>query len=258
MAAIFVALVLAAAQAVAQPPAPAVQAVASARVWEGRAAEFETALKNTPVVRITELEIGVTRPKRAFTAPGSLVESFAWKPLKPGRYRGYWESYKSEIAAYELDKLIGLDMVPPVVERRIDGETGAAVLWLRHVRSWQTILPLPKPATWGYTLARMKMFDDLIGNDDRNEGNLLVDEGWSLFLIDHSRAFSRDRALPFELQHIDRRLWQRMATLNDAVLTTNLGPWLDREQIRALLERRDRMRQAIDALVAKYGDKVFF
>jgi hypothetical protein len=35
-------------------------------------------------------------------APGGPVDSFTWKPIAPGRYGGYWESYKSEIAAYEL------------------------------------------------------------------------------------------------------------------------------------------------------------
>ena len=50
--------------------------------------------------------LGVTHPKRAFFKPGGLVASVAWKVLPPGRPAGYWESYKSEIAAYELDKLL--------------------------------------------------------------------------------------------------------------------------------------------------------
>ena len=85
---------------------------------------------------------------------------------------GYFESYKSEIAAYELDKLLGMNMVPVVVERRVENELGAAVMWVEGVRSWESVQPLPKPATWGFQLARMKMFDDLISNSDRNKGNL--------------------------------------------------------------------------------------
>jgi hypothetical protein len=49
-----------------------------------------------------------------------------------------------------------------------------------------------------------------------------------------------------------------MAALDEPTLKTGLGKWIDRAQIGALLRRRDRMKQAIDALVAKHGDKIFF
>jgi hypothetical protein len=236
-----------------QAPAPA-----AANIWEGRPTEFEEYLRTAPVTKIEEVPIGITHPKRAFTQPGGLARSFAWKPLRPGMYNGYWESYRSEIAAYELDKLLELKMVPVVVERRINGDTGAAVLWLEGVRSWEQILPLPKPPTWGTRLVRMKMFDNLVGNSDRNKGNMLVDEAWNLYLIDHSRAFVRDRKLPAPLQNIDRALWQRMQALDEATLDERLGKWLDRGQIRSILQRRDGLKKMIDALVAQNGDKVFF
>ncbi len=149
-------------------------------------------------------------------------------------------------------------MVPVTVEREVDRETGAAILWLEGVRSWETVLPLPKPATWGHQLARMKMFDDLIGNSDRNKGNLLVDSEWHLYLIDHSRGFVTDLKLPQELQNIDRRLWERMQGLDDTTLRASLGKWLDSRQIHSLLRRRDAMKKKIDALVAKNGQSAFF
>ena len=152
----------------------------------------------------------------------------------PGVQNGYFESYKSEIAAYELDKLLGLNMVPVVVERRVNNDLGAAVMWIEGVRSWETVLPLPKPATWDFQLARMKMFDDLISNSDRNKGNLLVDADWHIFLIDHSRAFVTDMKLPQELQNIDRKLWERMLALDEPGLKTTMGTWLDGRQIQAL------------------------
>jgi hypothetical protein len=148
--------------------------------------------------------------------------------------------------------------VPVVVERRVDNDLGAAVMWIEGVRSWETVLPLPKPATWEFQLARMKLFDDLIGNSDRNKGNLLVDADWHIFLIDHSRAFVPDSKLPQELQNIDRRLWTRMLALDEAGLKTTMGAWLDSRQIQALLRRRDAMKKKIDALVAKHGDTIFF
>ena len=163
--------------------------VVCANVWQDRNAEFEEYLRTAKVDKVADIPVGVTHPERAYLAPGGLVASFAFKPLRPGVTNGYFESYKSEIAAYELDKLLGLNMVPVVVERRVNNDTGAAVMWLEGVRSWESVLPIPKPATWGFQLARMKMFDDLISNSDRNKGNLLVDADWHIFLIDYSRAF---------------------------------------------------------------------
>lgn len=100
----------------AQAPAaaPQVQAVqgTSAKIWQGRNAEFEEFIRTAAFVKITDVPIGVTRPKRGYFAPGGLVERGMETPA-PGRPNGYWESYRSEIAAYELDKVLGMDMVPP-------------------------------------------------------------------------------------------------------------------------------------------------
>jgi hypothetical protein len=238
-----------------QAPAPP----ASANVWQGHTAEVEEYLRTAPVVKVEEVPIGVTHPKRAFLQPDGVAKSFAWKPLRPGYYSGYWESYRSEIAAYELDKLLGLNMIPVTVERRVGGDNGAAILWLDGVRSWETVLPLPKPPHWGPQIVRMKMFDNLVGNSDRNKGNMLIDSAWNLYLIDHSRAFVRDRKLPATpLQNVDRALWQRMLALDEATLAERLDKWLDRGQIRAIVQRRDAMKKMIDDLVAKRGEGVFF
>ena len=239
-------------------PQPATPVASCANVWHGHATEYEDFLRKATVEKVVALPIGVTRPQRAHLAPGGLAASFAWKPIRPGVQQGYFESYKSEVAAYELDKILQLNMVPVVVERKVDHENGAAVLWLDGVRSWESVLPLPKPPTWDQQIARMKMLDDLIGNSDRNKGNLLVDADWHIYLIDHSRAFVTDYKLPQELQNIDRRLWERMQALDAVSLKTALGTWLDSRQIQALLKRRDAMQKKIDALAAKYGERAFF
>src|SRR6476620_8175522 len=83
--------------------------------WVGRTTEIESQLKAAEIVSIEDVGTGVTRPRRAHIRPSAPVESLAWKVLPPGRRSGYWESYKSEIAAYELDKLLGMNMVPPAV-----------------------------------------------------------------------------------------------------------------------------------------------
>ena len=244
---------------VAQQPPAAAQATesTSAKVWEGRNTQFEEFMRTAPFVRVEEVPIGVTRPMRGYFEPGGLVASAAWKVLPPGRPAGYWESYKSEIAAYELDKLLGLGMVPPSVEKRWKGDLGAAILWLKPVRPWREVQDLPKPAKWNRIAVQMKMFDNLICNTDRNAGNLLVDLDWNLYLIDHSRAFITDKKLVSVMTRVDRELWKKMLALDEPTLSAALGKWLDGGSIRALLRRRDDMKRVVDDLVAKYGDQAY-
>lgn len=244
----------------AQPQAPptATAPATSAKVWENRNEEFETFLRTAPFVRFEEVPVGVTRPKRGYFAPGSLAASAAWKLLPPGRANGYWESYKSEIAAYELDKLLGMNMVPPTVEKRWKGDRGAAVLWVAPVRPWKEVEAKPKPDKWNREAVRMKMFDNLIGNIDRNAGNLLVDDDWNLYLIDHSRAFVSDTKLRAEMVRIDRGIWARMAALDEPGLMASLGAWLDRGAIRAMLKRRDAMQKAIDTMVKNGSEALVY
>ena len=230
----------------------------SARVWEGRHAEFEAFIRDTPIDHFEEVPIGVTHPKRAYFKSGGLVESVAWKILPPGRPAGYWESYKSEIAAYELDKLLEMNMVPVAVEKKWNGETAAAILWLKPIHSWKEMEPKPKPAKWVRQVSRMKMFDNFICNKDRNAGNLLVDDDWNLYLIDHSRAFLTDKDMAVKMQTVDREFWQRIQALDEAKLTEALSKWVDKASIRAMLTRRERMKVEIDKLVAANGETNVF
>lgn len=255
----FLVAVVCAAPALRAQTAPA--AAACARVWTGHEAEIERLLGTAPVERLESVPIGVTKPQRGYLPPGSLVERFAWKALPPQRRGGFTESYKAEIAAYQLDRLLDMGMVPPVVERTIEGKAGAAILWIEHTTPWNKDKPPvgPEPR-WSKQISRMKLFDQLIANIDRNQGNLMYDADWHLFLIDHSRAFttrlSADGIAP--IATVDRTLWGKMEAMTAADLDRVLGPWLDADARKALLARRDRMRKDIAKLVRQRGEKGVF
>lgn len=226
----------------------------SARVWIGHEPEIETYLRTATVARLEDIGTGVTRPRRAYVQPAEPFASFVWKVIPPGRHGGYWDSYKSEIAAYLLDRRLDMHMVPPAVERQVDGETGAAVMWLEGVRSVrQTGGQVPSSAIWGGAIRRMQLFDDFIGNGDRNAGNILLGSPGEIILIDHSRAFVTDRKLPFPFERVDAGLWERMTALTRADLVGTIGQWVDGKAIDAMLERRKRMAADVEKLVKKKG-----
>ena len=80
-----------------------------------------------------------------------LAVSAALRSIRPGKYDGFWESYKGDIAAYKLDRLLELDMVPPTVERRYNGEMVSLQLWgqnmkmLRQVQEKKLRPPTSRP-----------------------------------------------------------------------------------------------------------------
>ena len=243
-------------------PAVAQQSEAAcSRVWLGHEPEFEQAISTGTVARMESVPIGVTKPQRARLDPSAPVASFTWKPIKPGYQKGYMESYQAEIAAYELDKMLGLQMVPPVVERTIDGEKGAALYWIENTTGWDVKKPPkgPEPA-WSRQVTRMKMFDLLVANIDRNQGNLIYDADWHLFLIDHSRAFIGKKNLKgiAPLAYVDRGLWTRMQALTFESLKTGLGQWVSDDDLRALLTRREAMAKEIEKMVARRGEGSVF
>jgi hypothetical protein len=204
----------------------------------------------------------VTKPQRAVFEPGSLVRRAAWKPLAPSYRAGYRESYKSELAAYALDRFLEMHMVPPVVERRMDRSTGALVYWIENTHPWDVKKPPTGPGIeWARRVSRMRMFDQLIANIDRNAGNLLYDDDWHLFLIDHSRAFIERKELTGTAAptRIERAFWNRLEALDVERLQSLLGEWLTASEINAMLARRDKMRIAIGKMVAERGEtNVFF
>ncbi len=235
----------------------ATSAAADARVWIGRHAEFEEFLRTAPIDRLEDLDVGVTGSQRAFFRPGGLAESAIVKVLPP-RFRGdFFESYRSEIAAYELDRLLGMDMVPVTVERRVEGELASVQLWSQGRLFSEIERPVPRdPAEWSRQVRRYRVFDDLIANIDRNAGNIIIDDEWNVILIDHSRAFAVDR-MPNEgkITRIDRQLFAAIKALDEKTLTERLRPWLfDDGAFRALLGRRDKIVAKLERLIAERGE----
>jgi hypothetical protein len=242
-------LLLAASPTVAQSGARSW--LADKELWEARLAEAEMVSKDA-------VGSGVTHPERVSLRADGVDFAAVFKPIARGRHGGFFESYESEVAAYRLDGLLGLEMVPPTVVRRIGGDLGSLQLWVEDCAPYKSLQgKVPQTSAFSHQISRMKMFDNLISNADRNSGNFLLDQQWNVVLIDHSRAFLERKKL-FEGSKLpaqyDRRLVERLRTLERAELDDALGELLRDGQIAAILFRRDRILEHLAGLVASRGE----
>ncbi len=234
------------------------------------AAAVEAFLGSAKVVKREAIGVGVTRSERVTLSDGSRTARAIWKtvdervPFKrfdDGTFEmQFSDSYKYELAAYELDKLVGFGLVPPVVERRLRREEGSLQLWVEN-----TIMeldrrkrgePLRDVAGWNRQIYAVRLFHNLTYNTDfNNAGNILSDVDERIYLIDHSRAFRTTRELIAEddLGRFSERLLDALRELDREALTTRLGRWLSKAQISALLTRRDLILRRADRLIAEKG-----
>jgi hypothetical protein len=229
--------------------------------WTGAADAIAEYIRTAKIERVENIPVGVTRPQRAILAPGGLVSSVVVKNLPPGRKGGFWESYLSEIAAYEIDRLLELNMVPPTVERRINGNRMSAQMfvdrcvWLKDLKGQEP----PNVQHWNRQVHRQRVFDNLIANIDRNAGNLLVlrTPDWHLVLVDHSRCFTSTKKMPFEMTMIDRPLFERLKALDKPTLEARVGRLLA-DGAAPILQRRDAIVRHFEQLAATKGEARVF
>jgi hypothetical protein len=250
---------------VAQEPA-AGQAQGS-KVWLGRNTEFEEYLRTAPIERTEAASKGVLGIRHAFFKPGGLAAGAAVRNIPPGKRDGYFESYKSEIAAYKLDRMLDLNMVPPTVERKHDGKDASVQLWVENAimlsDKKEKGLNDPNAARWNQNLHRALVFDYLTGNIDNNEGNWLFDKVWNFYKIDCSRCFTDTVKIKFEvkrdIKRIDRPFFDRVNALDRDSVRKEIGDYLtENNALPRLFTRRDTIVRDFEELAKQNGDAQVF
>lgn len=233
--------------------------------------EQERFLKTAEIVAVKSIGSGLTKPVRATMTDGRITHDAeiqgvdvyvpVWKGKDGSIEKNFRDSYTFNIAAYRVAKLLGVNMVPPSVERDYLGKPAAFTWWVEDVQMTEEErrlkkVPAPADQVWANQWHIIRVFDQLIHNTDRNQGNLLIDKHWRLWMIDHTRAFRTARTLlkPDALVRCDVRLLDAMRKLDQPMLQREIGPWVRTEEITGLLARRDLIVGFFKKEVADKGE----
>jgi hypothetical protein len=182
--------------------------------------------------------------------------------MKSGLNIDFRDTYRSNVAAYRLDRRLGLGMVPVTVVRRHGLRDAAFTWWVDDVliderdRQQKGLQP-PDPVFWDRQMRVVRVFDQLIYNFDRNLGNLLVDKEWRVWMIDHTRAFKifKEPQNPQELgNQCERNFLAALRRLDRKDLEGHMRGLLSGSQIGGLLARRDYIVKYFDARVERQGE----
>lgn len=229
-------------------------------------AELEAFLREAEVMEVEDVGEGITEPKRVTLRRGDHTCRAIFKDIDvesnelalTNRFEmGFSDKYAYEIAAYRLDRLLDIGLVPVTVKREVEGAEGSLQLWIEDATTLESAaernLPIGDERLLLDRLMSMYVLDQLIANVDRNFGNVLVrPERDELYLIDHSRAFrtTRDVVPPPEpaTTPVNPGVARAVRALDREAVDAALGDLLSKRQCRAILERRDRLVELLEEM----------
>jgi hypothetical protein len=233
-------------------------------------ADIERFLLNAKVVKSRSAGKGITGSLRATLTDGTLThdahiqmidESKREFQSSQGVELNFRDSWTFNIAAYRIDRLLGLNLIPVSVERRWRTASAAYTWWVDDVmmdeadRLKKHLSP-PNVEVWNQQMQLVRVFDQLIANTDRNLGNLLITSDWRVWAIDHTRAFRMQPTLKAaeNIKRCDRKVFERLKQLDRDTVKKVTGGYLQAWDIDALLKRRD----AIVVIIEKQGPAGLF
>ncbi len=231
--------------------------------------QMEVFLTKARIVRMRDAGGGVTASRRATLSDGTVthdahvqVVDIERPTFEAGKVveLNFKDLSRYNIAGYRLAILLGMDNVPMSVERQIEGKTAAITWWVDDVKMdekerLKQKTAGPNPGRTTSQLALMRVWDELIQNKDRNQGNIIWTSDWKLWLIDHTRAFRWNTALlrPEQLARCEKGFLERLRALTPEKLAAGVGESMTKQEMSALMTRRDAIVKHFDERIAKIG-----
>lgn len=252
-------------------PPPAAAAASSEPAAPQTDAEREAFLLQAEMGKRKRIPLGITSPERVTMRRGGfehdaqiqkIDEYKSQMSLSTGTELDFRDSFRNNVAAYRLDRMLGLGMVPVTVVRHVDTKPASLTWWVDDVmmdekKRYQEKISSPDADAWNHQIYVVRAFDQLIYNVDRNLGNMLIEHDWRIWMIDHTRAFKifKDLKTPKNLgDHCERKLLAAMRRLDAETLKSQMKDLLSPPQIDGLLGRRDKILAYYDAKIAALGE----
>jgi hypothetical protein len=227
-------------------------------------------LRTAEVVESEDIPVGITKPLKLVLEKDGVRARAAFRygeverkdvSIEGRHYRRFRDSCRFECAAYRLARLLGLERVPPTTDRKFQGRSGSVQIWVEASldEEGKDFRP-PNPLAYVQQTWDQDFFDNLVFNVDRNSTNIIVDRGYKLWLIDHTRAFQPVPELldAERVTRINRAMWTRLREMDEDALKEAVGPYLDGEEVMCLVRRRQLLLEHVEALVAERGEGVFY
>ncbi len=230
-------------------------------------------LLNAKVIKFKNTSKGITAPFQLTLSDGTLTHDAAFQKVNeykatqefPDGHRemNFKDSYKYDIAAYELAKMLGLSaMMPVTVERKWRGDTGAISWWLpvkmdEATRLKKKIEP-PDPDAWNKQMYKKRIFAELVYDTDPNLTNVLIAEDWRMWFIDLTRGFRtfkeiRDTRNIIESK-CERHLLENLRKLDRNEVALKTKGYLTKDEVDGVMARRDKIVKIYEDLIAKKGE----
>lgn len=155
-----------------------------------------------------------------------------------------------EVAAFEVDRSLGWNFVPPTVMREEGPSGGGSLQMFVELNGARHYFELTSKER--ARLRPVALFDALVNNADRKGGHVLLAPEGKIWLIDHGICFHHEAKLrtviwdfagepiPKELLKALRQFQDRLLEATDG-LRRRLGSLLSDREVRALKHRAEQL-----------------